>query len=117
MSDGLGAEPAWDWPRCAGAVSVIRHSHRIAITAAAHDAICSTMPEDAPPWPVQRQDGQWPQARQGVDVQFVATRKHAGRIAHGGATGRQNGKSDSRGRAQRCGRRRNRSRCWSRRCA
>jgi hypothetical protein len=27
---------------------------RIAITAAAFDAICSTLPEDAPLWPVQR---------------------------------------------------------------
>ena len=30
---------------------------RIAITAAAYHAICSTPPEDAPLWPVQRGDG------------------------------------------------------------
>ena len=27
-------------------------------TAAAYDAICSTLPEDAPLWPVHRRDGQ-----------------------------------------------------------
>ena len=31
---------------------------RIAITAAACHAICSTLPEDAPLWPVHRRDGQ-----------------------------------------------------------
>ena len=30
---------------------------RIAITAAAYNAICSTLPEDAPLWPLQRQGG------------------------------------------------------------
>jgi hypothetical protein len=30
---------------------------RIAIIAAAHHAICSTLPEEAPLWPVLRQDG------------------------------------------------------------
>ena len=31
---------------------------RIAITPAAYEAICSTLPQGAPLWPVQRQDGQ-----------------------------------------------------------
>ncbi len=31
---------------------------RIAVTEAAYCAICSTLPEDAPLWPVQRQGGQ-----------------------------------------------------------
>ena len=31
---------------------------RIAITGAAYHAICSTLPEDAPLWPVQRRDGE-----------------------------------------------------------
>ena len=32
---------------------------RIAITAAAYDAICSTLPEDALLWSVERQHGQF----------------------------------------------------------
>ena len=43
------------WPRCPGAMSIIGMI-RIAITAAAYDAIVSTLPVDAPPWPVHRQD-------------------------------------------------------------
>ena len=38
---------------------------RIAITAAAYDAIASTLPEDAPLWPVIRQGGQVPHPRRG----------------------------------------------------
>ena len=32
---------------------------KIAITAAAYDAIRSTLPQDAPLWPVERQGGQF----------------------------------------------------------
>ena len=33
---------------------------RIAITPAAYRAVCSTLPEDAPLWPLQRQGGPTP---------------------------------------------------------
>jgi hypothetical protein len=38
---------------------------RIAITAAANDAIASALPEDAPLWPVHRRDGQLPHPHRG----------------------------------------------------
>jgi hypothetical protein len=38
---------------------------RIAITPAACHAICSTLPEDALLWPLQRQDGQVPHPHRG----------------------------------------------------
>ena len=38
---------------------------RIAITVAAYHAICSTLPEDALLWPVERQGGQIPRPHRG----------------------------------------------------
>jgi hypothetical protein len=44
-------------------VVMARLERRRGATAASYHASCSTLPDDAPPWPVHRQDAPMPQKR------------------------------------------------------